>query len=216
MRKDWLIAHRGAQSDGRENTIPAFKAAHKYPVGWVELDVHTTKDGVVICYHDFKLQDADIDKSTFKELKSLDSELATFDEAIEAVGNIPLIVEIKPAGTAKNIIRQLNNHPGWLIASYKEEVITELIDMGISKKRLYLLQHKHSFGQIKKAKRLGVGGVGFSQLTINPILYLKAMKNDLHIYAHTVNSTSQARLFRFLYPKMAICTDRPDLLQKLK
>ena len=69
MTKDWMIAHRGAQNNSKENTLAAFKEALNSAASQIELDIHTTKDGVVICNHDFKLNGLDIDSTTYKELK---------------------------------------------------------------------------------------------------------------------------------------------------
>ena len=215
--KDWLIAHRGAQKDAPENTRDAFIAAAKLPVNYIELDIHTTKDGIVICNHDFKINDLDIDLCSYKQLKSSKPLLTTFNEAIRAIdGKRPLIVEIKPTGTAKNVINILKKYPKWRVTSYKIAVIKELIDLGIEKDRLILLQHNHSFGQIKKAKKLGVAGISVNQRLVTPRIYWKALDNNLQIYTYVVNSRFQAKLFRLLYPKMKIFTDRPDILKRLK
>jgi glycerophosphoryl diester phosphodiesterase len=216
MKKDWLIAHRGAQCDGRENTLAAYKSTKKYPLGWVELDVHTTKDGVVICHHDFDVNGLDIDLHNFVELKNADPELITFGEAIRALGETPLIVEVKPTGTAKNIVKQLKTHPGWRITTFKLAIIKELLELGLDPKRLYLMQHKrHNTGLIGNAKSLGLGGIAVNQRLLTPSMYLRALSNNLRIYTYTVNTPLQAKIFRKLYPKLSICTDRPDLLQKL-
>lgn len=46
------IAHRGGSLEAEENTLPAF--AHAVALGYshVELDVHATRDGVVVIHHD--------------------------------------------------------------------------------------------------------------------------------------------------------------------
>ena len=45
-------AHRGACSEYVENTLPAFQRAVELRVDSIELDVHLTRDGVVVVYHD--------------------------------------------------------------------------------------------------------------------------------------------------------------------
>jgi len=216
MKKDWLIAHRGYRPQGTENTLAAFKATGGSDVSWVELDVHTTKDGVVICHHDFDINGLDINMHSYQELKKADPKLTTFDQAIKALGQTPLIIEIKPTCTAKHIINQIKNNKHWLVASFKIEVIKELLDLGCDKKHILLLQHKHPFGQIQKALKLGLGGVGVNQRLINPYLYFRAQNKGLVVYTYTVNSALQAKLFRTLYPKMLICSDRPNELAKIK
>jgi glycerophosphoryl diester phosphodiesterase len=46
------IAHRGAKREFPENTLSAFVRAFERGADAVELDVHGTKDGVVIVHHD--------------------------------------------------------------------------------------------------------------------------------------------------------------------
>jgi glycerophosphoryl diester phosphodiesterase len=46
------IGHRGTRGMMPENTIPAMEKAIDYGVNTIEFDVHVTKDGKVIVYHD--------------------------------------------------------------------------------------------------------------------------------------------------------------------
>ena len=152
--KEWLVAHRGAQKDAKENTIKAYIDATNYPIAGIELDIHTTKDKVVVCHHDFLVNGARICEKTYKELLELDPSLATFKQAISAIADkVPIFVEIKPTDTTKHVIKILNSHKNWPVLSFNEQVIKELIDSGIDKKRLFLNQHPHSFGQLKKGKK---------------------------------------------------------------
>lgn len=47
-----IIAHRGASRDRLENTLSAFRAALDQGADGIELDVHATRDGVVVVHHD--------------------------------------------------------------------------------------------------------------------------------------------------------------------
>lgn len=48
-------AHRGACAEYLENTLPAFARAIEVGADSIELDVHMTKDGHLVLYHDFEL-----------------------------------------------------------------------------------------------------------------------------------------------------------------
>jgi glycerophosphoryl diester phosphodiesterase len=48
-------AHRGACAEQMENTLPAFARAIEVGADSIELDVHLTKDGELVVYHDFAL-----------------------------------------------------------------------------------------------------------------------------------------------------------------
>lgn len=72
-----VTAHRGNSSEFPENTIPAFESAIKMGVDWAELDVHQTKDGVLVVIHDAntgRVGDRNwvVAEHTYNELKDID------------------------------------------------------------------------------------------------------------------------------------------------
>jgi len=69
-----VIAHRGASGEHPENTLDAFRAAAADGAHYFELDVHLTRDGVVVVSHDPDLSrtcgvDAAIGDLTLAEVK---------------------------------------------------------------------------------------------------------------------------------------------------
>ena len=46
------FAHRGGASDAPENTMPAFAKAIELGYTYLETDVHSTRDGVLLAFHD--------------------------------------------------------------------------------------------------------------------------------------------------------------------
>jgi glycerophosphoryl diester phosphodiesterase len=51
-----IIAHRGASAEKPENTLAAFRRALALGVDGIELDVHVSRDGVPVVFHDDKLK----------------------------------------------------------------------------------------------------------------------------------------------------------------
>ncbi|RBW70637.1 glycerophosphodiester phosphodiesterase [Bacillus taeanensis] len=73
-----IFAHRGASRRCPENTMIAFKTAHKLGAHGIELDVQLSKDGIPVVIHDHYLKRTTngtgyIKDKTFSELKKLDA-----------------------------------------------------------------------------------------------------------------------------------------------
>ncbi len=56
MSSPLIIAHRGASAEKPENTLAAFQRALELKVDGIELDVHFTRDGVPVVFHDSTLR----------------------------------------------------------------------------------------------------------------------------------------------------------------
>ncbi len=99
-------AHRGLWNAQRpENSLPAFQAAVAAGFG-IELDVHLTRDDVLVVFHDDTLErmcgvSGRVEDRTLAELSQLRlggsrEGIPTLDQVLAAVdGQVPLIVEIK-------------------------------------------------------------------------------------------------------------------------
>lgn len=109
-----IFAHRGASAYAPENTLPAFELAADMKAFGVELDVHLTKDGVLVVTHDDEISRVSDGKGfvrdlTFDELRSYNFaaksekfgkvQIPTLDEVYELLSSRGLYcnVEIKPS-----------------------------------------------------------------------------------------------------------------------
>jgi glycerophosphoryl diester phosphodiesterase len=61
-----ISAHRGNASSAPENTLAAFKNAVKAGAHFIEVDVRTTKDGILMIMHDANLERTTNGKGAFK------------------------------------------------------------------------------------------------------------------------------------------------------
>lgn len=108
LMKGMYVAHRGlhsAEMGAPENTMNAFLLAKK--LGFcIETDIHLTRDGAVVVYHDDTTgrlceKDISIENSTLAELKALhiagtDQQIPTLQEVLDLVdGEVPLLIEFK-------------------------------------------------------------------------------------------------------------------------
>ncbi len=103
--KGLYIAHRGFHSQYPENSIPSFEAANEKGFA-IEIDIHLTKDGKIVVFHDDTLErmcgvDGGCEDKILSELKELrlantDCEIPTLKECLETVaGKVPLLIEYK-------------------------------------------------------------------------------------------------------------------------
>jgi glycerophosphoryl diester phosphodiesterase len=67
MRVPWIIAHRGAAGHAPENTLVAFERAVELGTGFIETDLHLTRDGQFIAIHDGTLDRTTNGKGTVHE-----------------------------------------------------------------------------------------------------------------------------------------------------
>ena len=73
-----VIAHRGDSHNYPENTLPAFRSAVEMGIDVVETDIHITKDGVLVIWHDPTLErntdgKGRVEDHTLEELRRYDA-----------------------------------------------------------------------------------------------------------------------------------------------
>jgi glycerophosphoryl diester phosphodiesterase len=78
LRRPWLVAHRGGAALAPENTLPAFERAAALGADAFELDVHLTRDGEVVVFHDDETsrltgEPGTIEARTLTEVRALDA-----------------------------------------------------------------------------------------------------------------------------------------------
>ncbi|MGI6467063.1 MAG: glycerophosphodiester phosphodiesterase [Sphaerochaetaceae bacterium] len=142
-----VVAHRGDSHNFPENTIEAFGSAVEMKVDVIETDVHLSKDGHIVIWHDETLDrntdgSGRIEDFTLKELKKLDAgytfspdggktfpfrkkgvKLATLDEALNAFPNQRFNVDLKSkekeiVGVFEKVVVKNNSIDKVLCASF--------------------------------------------------------------------------------------------------
>ena len=114
-----VIAHRGDSANYPENTLPAFLSAMAMHIDVIETDVHLSKDGILVIWHDPTLErntngSGRIEDHTLEQLKTYDAgytftkdggktfpfrgkgiQLCTFEEALKACPDQRFNVDLK-------------------------------------------------------------------------------------------------------------------------
>mgnify|MGYP001062189660 CR=1 FL=1 len=134
------LIHRGiVNKHYKENLSVSFKQSFKKGYG-IETDIHVTKDGEFICFHDFTL------KRTFKKnlsIKNLNyskiNEISTkFNKPIPVLRDLlkssknkyPLFIEIKPILSKpllKKLLKDTSKYKKCVFISFKHENIYNLL-----------------------------------------------------------------------------------------
>ncbi|MFN7003687.1 MAG: glycerophosphodiester phosphodiesterase [Roseinatronobacter sp.] len=98
------IAHRGGGLEGEENTLPAFDHAVALGYTHAELDVHATRDGVVVIHHDPDLarlcgdprRIADLDWASLQQLRTKGgAAIPRLQDLLEAHPGLHVTIEAK-------------------------------------------------------------------------------------------------------------------------
>lgn len=122
------FAHRGLfsnQNNIPENSMKAFQEAVKHHVG-IELDVHLTKDGKAVVFHDDTLtrmchKDGVIEKMDYEDLQRCylnhtSEKIPLLTDVLSYVnGRVPLLIELKLPTKDMRLCREVSS----LLASYR-------------------------------------------------------------------------------------------------
>jgi len=129
-----VIAHRGASAYAPENTMPAFQLAVEQGADAIELDVRVTGDGVPVVLHDAttaRTTDAALvlADTTVSQVRAVDAgarfspddgrtfpwwnravRVPTLTEVLEAIPDLPFLIEIKEPRGQVEVRRVLETH----------------------------------------------------------------------------------------------------------
>jgi glycerophosphoryl diester phosphodiesterase len=132
-----FISHRGAHDNMPENSIPAFMRAIELGANAIELDVHATRDGIVVVHHDPLINAGGVPRPAGRAIAELTAtELRQFPladgvpipslgEVLEAVGSGPMVyVEIKGANIEPLVVRCIReSHANCAVHSFDHRIV---------------------------------------------------------------------------------------------
>ncbi len=216
-----IIGHRGAAGLALENTLPGLELARLLGVDAIEFDVRMTKDERLVVAHDSDLErisgiSAKISDLSLEELQNItlndgESKVPTLEEALDMSGKIPVIIELKQSGCARQLVDLIDLSPSQdiTVASFKLNELTDLRNRRPSLK-LVGLERTKPFDIIQFARQRNLNGVGLNFWLLNPLTYFLIKRSNLSIYVYTVNNRLLGRAIAVLYPQAGICTDHPE------
>lgn len=236
------MAHRGFSPEGAENSMAAFRAAVALGYRYLEADVHTTADGVLLLFHDETLDRVTDGSGRISELPA-----ATVARArIAGAEPIPLLAELvaelpdvrlnldvkdwNSVDTLAAAIEQFGLHDRVLIASFSDRrrraVLRRLSrpaasSAGMAANALFvLLGPLLPADLLRRATARALRDVHALQVPVRygavPVVTAgfvrRAHRQGLHVHVWTINEA--AEMHRLLDLGVdGIVTDRADLLK---
>ncbi|MGY5863560.1 MAG: glycerophosphodiester phosphodiesterase family protein [Candidatus Thorarchaeota archaeon] len=216
-----IIAHRGASAQAPENTLLAFKKAWQLGAQMIELDVHETVDGHLVCIHDPTIDrttngTGEVSSLTLKEIQEFDAGLGQrvplLNEILEfARGKIQVNIELKTPGVEDKVASLLNEMTfidTAMVSSFLHLSLSEIKEIDDKIRIAILLQ--------QEIDDLSSYAHGLNAYAINPLFELvsetmvsSAHNRGIKVFPWTVNDEEQMmRLFNKGVD--GLITDHPD------
>jgi glycerophosphoryl diester phosphodiesterase len=213
----WVIAHRGASADERENTLPAFERAIELGADFVELDVQVSADGALVVFHDLELDRltplrGPLRRRALAELR--EHGIPTLEEVVELTrGRVGVMAELKRA----HLYRQHDVigrtvallGPEDVVLSFARRTLQEVLRRRPS---LRVLQHV-GYGVSIRAASGYAWAVGFHDPRVTARGVSRAHRLGLETTVYTVNDARRMRSLAAMGVG-GIFTDRPALLRE--
>nr|WP_307037974.1 glycerophosphodiester phosphodiesterase [Arthrobacter sp. B3I4] len=236
------MAHRGFSLEGRENSMAAFRAAVALGYRYLETDVHTTADGVLLLFHDETLDRVTDGEGRISELVAetvASARIAGAEpipllaELVQEFPEVRLNLDVKDWNSVQTLavaIERYGLHDRVLVASFSDRrrraVLRRLSrpvasSAGMASNALFvLLGPLLPPGLLRRVARRALRGVHALQVpvrygavpVVTPGLIRRAHRHGLHVHVWTVNEA--AEMHRLLNLGVdGIVTDRADLLK---
>ena len=193
----WVIAHRGASAEERENTLPAFERAIELGADFVELDVQVASDGTPVVFHDLDLARltplrGPVRRRTAAELR--EHGIPTLEEVVELTrGRIGVMAELKgvyrdrrhdPVGRAVSLLSEDD-----VLLSYARRA---LLEARRRRPGIRLMQHV-GYGVSIRAAAGYAWAVGFHDRRVTQRGIERARRLGLRTAVYTVNDVERVR-----------------------
>lgn len=213
----WVIAHRGASADERENTLPAFERAIAVGSDYVELDVQASADGALVVFHDLELDrltplSGPLRRRTLAELREVG--IPTLADVVELTrGRVGLMVELKSPYRYRRhdlVARTVDLlGPEDVVLSFQRRALLEALRL---RPGLRVLQHVGYGVSIRAAARYA-WAVGFHDPRVTRRGLARARALGVETTVYTVNDAARMRELAALGVS-GIFSDRPALLRE--
>jgi glycerophosphoryl diester phosphodiesterase len=216
-----VIAHKGASGYFPENTLLSFRNAWDLGAHMIELDVHETLDGRLVCIHDSTVErttngTGEVQALTYRELAELDAgkgeSIPLLEDVLKfAFGRLQVNIELKVIGVEQEVINLVERHSmksNVLVSSFFHGTLLTIKELNESIATAILVK--------EPMEDFISYAFDFNVNAINPLhrLVTRELVKDLHsvslkVYPWTVNDSSRMKTLYSLGVD-GVVTDYPD------
>lgn len=221
MPKPLIIAHRGASGREFENSRAAFARAGELGADGVELDIHSTEDGIILVHHDAELAGVGpighLKYTQVQEFRLPNGEsVPTLPEVLEILERLAVYIEIKTLAPAFDsaLLSVLEQGPAptrYAVHSFDHRIIARLGAQRPSLSRGILLA-SYPLDTIGLMKAAGADTLWQDQSLIDSAMVDAVHTAGGRIIAWTVNQDSDAIRLAGLGVD-GLCGNHPDRLR---
>jgi glycerophosphoryl diester phosphodiesterase len=228
-RRPLLVAHRGASAEKPENTLAAFRRAVALGVDAIELDVHVTRDGVVVVFHDddlFRLTGVRgrLATKTWRELFVLRVRGAErIPKLVDVLrltrGRAVVQIEIKAGVPVAPVVRAVKSAKAMkdvVLASFAPDIVRETYRLAPTVPRMLIAEGRRTpASQVAQLAACQANGLSVNQRAIRSASYIRHFhRRGYAVWSWTVNEPRRMQAL-VGWGIDGILTDNPALLKQV-
>jgi glycerophosphoryl diester phosphodiesterase len=194
-KRPLIIAHRGFSGRYLENTPASIRAALDLGVDMVEIDVHETRDGELIVFHDYRLNRicgvrGRVRDKTLAEIQKANPQVPTLRQVLQMCrGRVRVLIEIKRADPREvaAMIGEMRMEQEVIVFSLSIRRMKEIAAVNPRIPRFGLVARRLPLA-MARLKAVGIEGIGLSRkLVRSPRVVQKIHKRGWKLFVWTVN-----------------------------
>jgi glycerophosphoryl diester phosphodiesterase len=218
-----VIGHRGASGHAYENSAAAFRRAVELGAGAVELDIHTTRDGVLLVHHDPVIRGAgeirDLTAAALAEHRLPNGEpIPTLAEALALLQGLEVWIEVKtlPPEADATLFAALDQGPTperYAVHGFDHRIVARLGDRRPQLRRGVLLA-SYLLDTLSVVRGAGADTLWMEAPLIDEALVDELHQDGLELVAWTANEEPAIRRLMALGVD-GICSNYPDRVRRI-
>ncbi len=223
-----IIAHRGASAEQPENTLPAFRRALALGVNGIELDVHVTRDGVPVVFHDEGLRRLTGRTGRIPRLRWADvrrlrvrgaAPIPSLVDVLRLVrGRAVVQIELKrgaPVGPVVRVVRKQRAEKSVILASFSQKLVHDARRLAPGIPRMLISGGKAGRDALLRSlRRCGAAGLSVDHHAIRSAAWVRHFQSrGFTVWCWTVNDPRAMRRLAG-WGVDALLGDNPALMKR--